>query len=88
MTQRLLCCVLQCLKYYTDQQADLKRVEQLNQLFFRLMALGADAPGEAPASGTASSVTPALHGSPTLLVDEHPAPMHASHLFLGAPQQL
>lgn len=37
--------MLQCFKFYTDQQSDLKRVEQLNNLFFRLMALGADAPG-------------------------------------------
>ena len=36
---------LQCLKYYTDQQSDVRRVEQLNNLFFRLMAAGPDAPG-------------------------------------------
>ncbi|KAK9823364.1 hypothetical protein WJX72_002222 [[Myrmecia] bisecta] len=33
-----------CLQYATDQAADLKRVEKLNNLFFALMARGADAP--------------------------------------------
>lgn len=33
----------QCLKFRTDQQADLKRVEALNNTFFRLMARGPDA---------------------------------------------
>ena len=37
--------IAQCLKYYTDQQSDVRRVEQLNGLFFRLMAAGPDAPG-------------------------------------------
>ena len=36
-------CLLQCLKFSTDQQADLKRVEVLNNTFFRLMARGPDA---------------------------------------------
>lgn len=47
-SQELMLHVLppQCLKYSTDQQADLKKVEALNNTFFRLMARGADAPGE------------------------------------------
>lgn len=36
----------QVLQYKTDQQADLKKVEKLNQLFFSLMATG-----DAPSSG-------------------------------------
>jgi len=43
--KRLSLSVTQCLKYYTDQQSDVRRVEQLNSLFFRLMAAGPDAPG-------------------------------------------
>lgn len=42
-----------CLKFRTDQQADLKRVEALNNTFFRLMARGPDAeedPAEAAAA--------------------------------------
>jgi hypothetical protein len=35
------CCVaLQCLKYKTDQQVDVKKMEKLNSLFFVLMARG------------------------------------------------
>ncbi len=45
-------CVTQCLKYYTDQQSDVRRVEQLNSLFFRLMAAGPDAPGAQLLSAT------------------------------------
>jgi hypothetical protein len=33
---------LQCLQYKTDQQADLKKLEQLNNVFFDLMS-GTDA---------------------------------------------
>jgi hypothetical protein len=39
---------LQCLKFSTDQQADLKRVEALNNTFFRLMARGPDAGAHPP----------------------------------------
>jgi len=35
-----------CIKFYTDQQSDLKRVEQLNNMFFRLTAIGPDAPAD------------------------------------------
>jgi hypothetical protein len=35
------CCgALQCLKYKTDQQVDVKKMEKLNSLFFVLMARG------------------------------------------------
>jgi signal recognition particle subunit SRP9 len=37
--------LLQCLQYKTDQQADLKKVEKLNNLFFALMAKGPDSVG-------------------------------------------
>lgn len=37
---------VQCLKYATDQQADLKRMEELNNTFFRLMARGPEATGD------------------------------------------
>ncbi len=37
---------LQVLQYKTDQQADLKKVEKLNQLFFSLMATGKAPSGE------------------------------------------
>ena len=36
---------VQCLKFATDQQADLKKVEKLNNLFFSLTVLGPDATG-------------------------------------------
>jgi hypothetical protein len=32
--------LLQCLKYKTDQQVDVKKMEKLNSLFFVLMARG------------------------------------------------
>ena len=35
---------LQCLQYKTDQQADLKKIEKLNRVFFALMATGAPPP--------------------------------------------
>jgi hypothetical protein len=35
-----LCAALQCLKYKTDQQVDVKKMEKLNSLFFVLMARG------------------------------------------------
>ncbi len=37
----------QCLKFATDQQSDLKRMEALNSTFFRLMARGPNATGAA-----------------------------------------
>lgn len=37
--------IVQCYKFATDQQADLKKVEALNNHFFRLMSGGPDAPG-------------------------------------------
>lgn len=38
---------LQCLQYQTDQIADLKKVEKLNDRFFLLMARGEEAAGAA-----------------------------------------
>jgi hypothetical protein len=31
---------MQCLQYKTDKQADLKKIEKLNHIFFSLMATG------------------------------------------------
>lgn len=33
---------MQCLQYKTDKQADLKKIEKLNHIFFSLMATGKD----------------------------------------------
>jgi hypothetical protein len=33
---------MQCLQYKTDKQADLKKIEKLNHVFFSLMATGKD----------------------------------------------
>lgn len=38
-------CGLQCLQFQTDQLADVKKVEKLNNLFFTLMAKGDAAEG-------------------------------------------
>ncbi len=35
----------QCLQFKTDQQADLKKLERLNNLFFALMSKGDVGPG-------------------------------------------
>ncbi len=39
--------LLQCLKYKTDQQVDVKKMEKLNNMFFALMARGEYTPGAA-----------------------------------------
>ena len=44
---KLVLRALQCLQYQTDQIAELKKVEKLNDRFFALMARGADAMGTA-----------------------------------------
>lgn len=38
---------MQCLQYATDQIADLKKIEKLNNKFFRIMATGQDSAGRA-----------------------------------------
>lgn len=38
---------LQCLKFKTDQQTDLKRLERMTSIFFPLMATGDVPPGKA-----------------------------------------
>lgn len=38
--------LLQCLMYKTDQQVDVKRMEQLNTIFFAMMSKGSFNPGE------------------------------------------
>ncbi|EFN58678.1 hypothetical protein CHLNCDRAFT_19803 [Chlorella variabilis] len=43
-----------CLQYKTDQQADLKKVEKLNRVFFELMATG-----QAPAGASEQDHFPA-----------------------------
>ncbi|KAL4536249.1 hypothetical protein Ndes2526A_g05787 [Nannochloris sp. 'desiccata'] len=35
-----------CLQYKTDKQADLKKIEKLNHVFFSLMATGKDPVGD------------------------------------------
>mmetsp|Transcript_24762 Transcript_24762/g.40765 ORF Transcript_24762/g.40765 Transcript_24762/m.40765 type:complete len:160 (+) Transcript_24762:66-545(+) len=50
-----------CLKYRTDQASDLKKVEKLNNLFFRLMTTKKDALGEA--TGMDISSTSSFHRS-------------------------
>jgi hypothetical protein len=39
------CAPPQCLQFKTDQQADLRRIERLNMMFFALMAKGEFSPG-------------------------------------------
>mmetsp|Transcript_18720 Transcript_18720/g.56641 ORF Transcript_18720/g.56641 Transcript_18720/m.56641 type:complete len:119 (+) Transcript_18720:378-734(+) len=55
---------VQCLKYATNQQADLKRMEALNNTFFRLMARGPDstaADAEITAEAATHVVVPPTH---------------------------
>lgn len=49
----------QCLKYKTDQQADVKKMEKLNSLFFVLNARGEHPTGEKDVEQHANANVPA-----------------------------
>ena len=80
---------LQCLQYKTDQQADLKKIEKLNRVFFALMATGEAPPGvcadlarnsagpcSAPAARASGCVQVLCHRLPVTFLPADDAEMH------------
>lgn len=70
--------MLQCLKFETDQQAELQNIEKFNNRFFALMARGVEGAGEAAAHKTVELTELTANAPfPRSIGVDYPVPLYA-----------